>query len=43
MNSEVDFFAGGGIDFFARRLDGKDYLQGLKDNGFEIDTPFATA
>ncbi len=38
MHSEVDFFAGGGHQFFTQRSDGKDYLQGLKDNGFEIDT-----
>lgn len=36
--SEVDFFAGGGIKFFARRADGLDYLARLAEAGFAVDT-----
>lgn len=36
--SEVDFFAGGGLQFFARRSDGLDYLDRLSEAGFAIDT-----
>lgn len=34
----VDFFAGGGIEFFARRQDGKNYLDSLAASGFLVDT-----
>ncbi len=36
--SEVDFFAGGGLQFFARRSDGLDYLARLAEAGFAVDT-----
>jgi alkaline phosphatase len=38
--SEVDFFAGGGLDFFtdSTRSDGKDYLDELTKNGFQVNT-----
>ncbi len=36
--SGVDFFAGGGIRFFARRSDGQVLLTQLADNGFVMDT-----
>ena len=36
--SGVDYFAGGGLKFFNKRKDGVDYIEKLKDNGFEIDT-----
>lgn len=34
----VDFFAGGGIEFFARRGDGKNYLDSLAAYGYSMDT-----
>lgn len=36
--SEVDFFAGGGIKFFNKRLDGLDLIQNLRAKEFNIDT-----
>ncbi|MGK0412132.1 MAG: alkaline phosphatase [Polaribacter sp.] len=36
--SEVDFFAGGGINFFNKRKDGKDLLKVLEAKDFNIDT-----
>ena len=36
--SEIDFFAGGGLDFFSHRSDGKDLIRVLENNGFSIDT-----
>ncbi|MEM9832317.1 MAG: alkaline phosphatase [Bacteroidota bacterium] len=36
--SSVDFFAGGGIQFFANREDGANYLDSLAANGFVVDT-----
>ena len=36
--SEIDFFAGGGLDFFKHRSDGKDLIRVLENNGFSIDT-----
>ena len=38
MNSKVDFFAGGGKKFFAERKDGENLIEGLKQQGFEVDT-----
>lgn len=38
VSSSVDIFAGGGMQFFADREDGEDYIQKLKDSGFTIDT-----
>ena len=35
-NSEIDFFAGGGLQFFDRREDGRDLVQSLKDKGFDV-------
>jgi alkaline phosphatase len=37
-NSSVDFFAGGGLDFFAKRSDNKNLLNELTKNGFEVET-----
>ena len=37
-DSEVDFFAGGGLQFFASREDGQDYYQVLQDKGFVVDS-----
>ena len=34
----VDIFAGGGLEYFAEREDGEDYLQKLADAGFVVDT-----
>ncbi len=34
----VNFFAGGGIKFFAKRLDQKNYLDTLTEKGFFVDT-----
>ena len=36
--SPIDFFAGGGLKFFQNRKDGKNILDLLKTNGFEIHT-----
>ena len=38
VDSEIDFFAGGGRKFFNNRMDGKDLLEELKKKGFGIDT-----
>ncbi|PHS68085.1 MAG: alkaline phosphatase [Flavobacterium sp.] len=38
VNSEVDFFAGGGLKFFNDRKDGNDLLKLLEENNFEIQT-----
>lgn len=38
VNSEVDFFAGGGVKFFNKRNDGQDLFVQLKDKGFEVTT-----
>ncbi|WP_299063782.1 alkaline phosphatase [uncultured Polaribacter sp.] len=38
VSSEIDFFAGGGTDFFNKRKDSKNLLAELKIKGFEIDT-----
>ena len=38
VNSEVDFFAGGGLKFFNKRKDGKDLIAQLAKNGFEVST-----
>ena len=38
IHSPVDFFAGGGTTFFARRSDGLNYLDSLTLNGFVVDT-----
>jgi len=37
-NSGVDFFAGGGLQFFNKRKDNKDLLLEFEKNGFKIDT-----
>ncbi len=37
-NSEVDFFAGGGLKHFNKRDDGNNYLDSLKRKGFTVDT-----
>ena len=34
----VDFFAGGGLDFFAKRADGQNYVDTLKARGYIMDT-----
>ncbi|EAQ99612.1 alkaline phosphatase [Maribacter sp. HTCC2170] len=36
--SEVDFFAGGGLQFFNKRKDGRNLLEALKEKKFMIDT-----
>ncbi len=36
--SDVDFFAGGGIQFFGHRGDSLNYLDSLAHKGFEVDT-----
>ena len=38
VNSEVDFFAGGGLKFFNAREDGNDLLKLLEENNFEVET-----
>lgn len=38
LNSEIDFFAGGGRDKFNRRTDSTDILPLAAENGFTIDT-----
>lgn len=39
-HSKVDFFAGGGLQFFNNRSDKKDLIAELQTNGFEIETQF---
>ena len=36
--SEIDFFAGGGLQYFNNRKDGQDLLKTLTDKQFEVDT-----
>lgn len=38
VTSEVDFFAGGGWQYFTQREDKRNLLQELTDKGYEIDT-----
>ena len=38
LDSEIDFFAGGGIQFFHQRSDGKNLFQKATDQGFILDT-----
>lgn len=38
VNSEIDFFAGGGSKFFNKRKDGKDLTIQLTEKGFEVST-----
>ncbi len=38
VDSDIDFFAGGGTKFFNKRKDGKNLLEEMKANGFGIDT-----
>ncbi|WP_034061554.1 alkaline phosphatase [Lacinutrix jangbogonensis] len=38
VDSDIDFFAGGGIKFFNKRKDEKNLLEALKVKGFGIDT-----
>ncbi|MCB0456699.1 MAG: alkaline phosphatase [Flavobacteriaceae bacterium] len=37
-NSEIDFFAGAGLQYFNKRKDGKNLLSDFQKNGFTIDT-----
>lgn len=37
-NSEIDFFAGAGLQYFNKRKDGKNLLVDFQENGFAIDT-----
>jgi alkaline phosphatase len=36
--SQVDFFAGGGLQFFSARSDGKNVIETLNEQGFVVDT-----
>ncbi len=38
VNSEIDFFAAGGTDFFTKRKDGKNLITTLEEKGFTINT-----
>jgi alkaline phosphatase len=38
VNSEIDFFAGGGANFFYNRMDGSSLEQTMKENKFVMDT-----
>lgn len=38
LHSEVDFFAGGGLNFFNKRKDGQNLISMASDHGFELDT-----
>lgn len=38
LDSEIDFFAGGGIGFFNRRSDGADLFKTAEEKGFIVDT-----
>lgn len=37
-HSPIDFIAGGGTRYFAHRIDGMNYLDTLRNAGFEVDT-----
>jgi alkaline phosphatase len=41
IQSEIDFFAGGGKEYFMNRADNRDLMQEAVDNGFVIDTVMA--
>lgn len=36
--SDIDFFAGGGLQFFQNRKDGQDLISQLRENNFEVHT-----
>ena len=38
VHSGVDFFAGGGLEYFSKRKDGLNYLDSLEAAGFYVDT-----
>lgn len=38
LEAPVDFFAGGGLDYFAKREDGRNLIKELEDKGFVIST-----
>jgi alkaline phosphatase len=38
VTSDLQFFAGGGLDYFARRSDGINLIESLKTKGFKVDT-----
>jgi len=38
VTSDIDFFAGGGIGYFAQRPDEQNLIEQLRENGFAIDT-----
>ncbi len=38
VTSDVDFFAGGGLQYFADRRDGKNLFGKLEERGFEVDS-----
>jgi alkaline phosphatase len=38
FDSEIDFFAGGGIQYFGRRSDGLNLFPGAEEKGFQVDT-----
>lgn len=42
VSSEIDFFAGGGLEYFNKRKDNKDLLSELASKGFHIDTTALT-
>ncbi len=38
LNSDVDYFAGGGLAFFTQRKDKRDLVKEFQDKGYEMDT-----
>ena len=38
LDSQIDFFAGGGIGYFNKRQDGQDLITSAADKGFHLDT-----
>ncbi len=38
VRAEVDFIAGGGLQFFQKRADGQDLLATFKNNGYQVST-----
>ena len=38
VDAPVNFFAGGGLEFFAKRSDGINYVDSLIQRGFQVDT-----
>ncbi|HIB49216.1 MAG TPA: alkaline phosphatase [Flavobacteriaceae bacterium] len=38
VKSDIDFFAGGGLQYFQNRADGKNLIKALRDRNFQVET-----